>query len=73
LASAAVASGAQAMAGTPCAKVYLVLELVHGRELFGWLVRNGCAKEDVVSRYSCHLIPDSDTDSLGCLMWHNCM
>jgi hypothetical protein len=69
--SAAAASGAQGMAGDPCAKVYLMLELVRSGELFGWLVHSGHAKEDVVCRYSFHFIPDSDIDSLGFLMWHD--
>jgi hypothetical protein len=69
--STVVASGARMMSGAPCAKVYLMLELIRGRELCGRLVRTGLAKEDVICRYSCHLIPDSDTDSLGSIVWHN--
>jgi hypothetical protein len=51
---------ARVTVGAPCAKVYLVLELARGRELFGWLVHTGCATEDVVRRYITHLTPNSE-------------
>jgi hypothetical protein len=53
----------------PCAQIYIVLELTHGGEIIGWLVCTGRGTGDVAHCYYCHLISDSDGDSLDCFMW----